>query len=101
MNRVHISTRGIGNWQDRLANPDGQWKRRFSAFEAAVSWELASKAPSGIPGAIATLLREAGYGEPTLILGVAEHKVTLPGGHAASQCDLWAIVTTSTGMLSL
>ena len=36
-----------------------------------------------------------------LIFAVAEHKVDLPGGNAASQCDVWAIVRTKIGMLSL
>jgi hypothetical protein len=101
MSRLHISTRGLGSWRGRLASPDRQWKRRYSAFEAAVSWELASKSESGIPEPVANLFRESTYGEPVLMLAVAEHKVDLDGGTAASQCDLWAIVNTSAGMLSL
>ena len=101
MNRLCIETRGISNWRERLANPDRQWKRTFSAFETAVSWELASKSKSGIPPSIEKLFRESNYGEPLLMFAVAEHKVDLPGGQAASQCDLWATVKTLVGMLSL
>jgi hypothetical protein len=101
MNRLNTATRGISSWRERLANPDRQWKREFSAFETAVSWEFASNSKSGLPGPIDKLFRECDYGQPTLISAVAEHKVDLPGGSAASQCDVWAIVNTSVGMLSL
>lgn len=101
MNRLNIETRGIRSWQERLANPDLHWKRTFSAFETAVSWELASNSKSGLPRAIEKLFRDNNYSEPVLIFGVAEHKVDLPGGNAASQCDVWAVVKTSAGMLSL
>ncbi len=40
MSRLHIATRGICNWRQRLASPDRQWKRSYSAFETAVSLEL-------------------------------------------------------------
>jgi hypothetical protein len=102
MNRLNIATRGIGSWRERLANPDLQWRRKFSAFETAVSWEYASNRKSGLPEPIEKLFRESEYGEPTLISAVAEHKVDLPpNGKAASQCDVWAIVKMSVGMLSL
>jgi uncharacterized protein DUF6946 len=101
MNRLHIATRGIASWRERLANPELHWQRKFSAFETAVSWEFASNSKSGLPGPIDKLFRESDYGEPTLISAVAEHKVDLPGGTAASQSDVWAVVKTTAGMLSL
>ena len=101
MSRLFIGTRGAGSWRDRLASPDRQWKRGFSAFETAVAWEQASKSISGIPTAIDKLLRESAYRDPVLLLAVAEHKVDLPGGTAASQSDVWAFVSTSAGTLSM
>jgi len=38
---------------------------------------------------------------PSPAVRVAEHKVELPGGDAASQCDVWALLKTSAGTLSL
>jgi hypothetical protein len=70
-------------------------------MEAAISWEFASNSTSGLPVPIETLIRESNYGLPTLIFAVAEHKVDLPGGTAASQTDVWAVVQTPVGMLSL
>jgi len=101
MSRLHTATRGLCNWRERLASPDRQWKRGFSAFETAVSWELASTNKSGLPAPIDKLFRENNYDEPILIFAVAEHKVDLPGGTAASQSDVWAVVKTTAGMLSL
>jgi hypothetical protein len=102
MNRLHIATRGAGTWKERLVNPSLHWKREYSAFETAVSWELASKSKSGLPLPIHNLFVNSGYDEPTLIYAVAEHRVDLPpGAIAPSQCDVWAVVKTSSGMLSL
>jgi hypothetical protein len=101
LTRTHISTRGIGSWRARLTDPDRQWKRQFSAFEAAVSWEIASKRKSGVPAPIEKLLAGGALRDPLLLFAVAEHKVDLPGGNAASQCDVWAVLKTTAGMLSL
>ena len=101
MSRLFIGTRGMCSWRDRLASPDRQWKRKFSAFETAASWEHASKSRSGIPTPIEALLGENHYREPVLLFAIAEHKVDLPGGPAASQSDVWAVIATSAGMVSM
>lgn len=71
-------------------------------MEAAASWELAARTGrgSGFPKEIEALLTSA-YGTPTLLLGIAEHKVSLPGGNAASQSDVWGLVQTPSGIVSL
>jgi hypothetical protein len=102
MNRLCIATRGISSWRERLANPERQWKRHFSAFETAVSWELASKNKSGLPEQIETIFRNSRFGESLLVFAVAEHKVDLHGKGPASQSDVWCVVnTTMAGMVSL
>ncbi len=78
MNRLLVSARGICSWRERLANPDRQWKRRYSAMETAISWESAKGGP-GFPDPIAQLFRDSGLGKPYLMFAVAEHKVDLPG----------------------
>jgi hypothetical protein len=101
MNRLCIETRGIGSWRERLANPDGQWQREFSAKETAVSWEGAAESPSGLPEPILALFRQTDYHDPTLMFAIAEHKVPLAGRGGDSQCDVWALVNTHEGPLSL
>lgn len=100
MTRLHTSTRGICNWRERLAAPDGQWRRHYSALEAAASWELAAQRQSGIPEEIEVLLDHA-FGIPELLFAVAEHKVPLPGWNKDSQNDLWGLVKTESGTVSL
>ncbi|MDZ7619490.1 MAG: hypothetical protein U1E05_21020 [Patescibacteria group bacterium] len=100
MNRLSTATRGIGSWRERLAAPYKQWKRGYSAFEAAVSWELAERPKSGIPRPIEKLLTST-FGESRLLLGIAEHKVALPGGRADSQNDIWCLVASTAGTISM
>jgi Domain of unknown function (DUF6946)/FAD-NAD(P)-binding len=101
MNRLCIETRGICSWRERLASPGSQWRRTFSAFETAVSWERASRTTAGLPGPILDLFRDTVLCEPTLEIAIAEHKVQLPGGKADSQCDVWALLNTKAGRVSL
>ena len=86
MSRLHIATRGIGNWRERLASPESQWKRGFSALETAVSWELACATQSGLPEPIQKLFRDSDYRDPVLIFAVAEHKVDF--AHETCRGDL-------------
>jgi len=101
MNTLHIETQGVSCWRARLANPATQWERGYSALETAVSWETAAKSSSGLPKPIETLLLNFGYASPELLLAVAEHKVPLAGKGNDSQCDVWALIKTSIGTLSL
>src|SRR5688572_27401237 len=100
MSFINIPTRGLGSWRDRLAKPDRQWRRGYSAFEAAVSWELAGKhRPSGLPQQIEDWFVECGIGNPALAIAIAEHKVPLAGRGGDSQCDVWALVMTEGGLV--
>jgi hypothetical protein len=101
MNRLSVETCGISNWRERLARPDSQWKRSYSAFETAVSWENAGREPAGLPKPVGDLFRGSIFGEATLLLAIAEHRVQLVGGSADSQCDVWALLNTAAGGLSL
>ncbi len=101
MNRLCVETRGICNWRERLAKPDSQWKRGYSVLETVVSRENAGRQPAGLPGPIADLFRGGIFGEARLLLAIAEHKVPLVGGLADSQCDVWALLNTASGGVSL
>lgn len=101
MNRMCVETRGIGSWRERLAKPDRQWRRGFSAMEAAASWEGASNTPSGLPGPVEELFHGTTFGDPVLMVGIAEHKVSLAGRGGASQCDVWALLDSTGGPISL
>src|SRR5262245_14877274 len=103
MSRLHIATRGIGSWRERLANPNRHWRRLRSAFETAVSWEWAARRrrPSQLPEPIERLFLASEFTEPTLLIAVAEHQVELAGRGNDSQCDVWGLVRTEQGTISL
>ena len=101
MSRLFVETRGPCSWRDRLVNPGLHWRRYCSAFETAISWETASKSSSGLPAALEQLLGNGGFESPVLLLAVAEHQVELPGGRAASQSDVWAMINTAAGVVSM
>jgi hypothetical protein len=100
VNRL-CTTRGVGNWRDRLANPDRQWRRGFSALETAVSWEAAGKGSGWLPEPIAHVFRSTAYERPELLVAIAEHKVVFDGTGGDSQCDVWALLKTPVGTLSM
>jgi hypothetical protein len=101
MNRISTATRGVCNWRDRLANPDRQWRRGFSALETAVSWEGADDVAGWLPEPIARVFEGTPYQHPELLMAIAEHKVALDGTGGDSQCDVWALLKTPVGGLSL
>ena len=105
MNRLCTSTRGTASWRERLASPETQWERRCSAMETAVAWEFADAADggnkAGLPEPITALFESCLYVRPILLLAIAEHKVSLVGRGGDSQCDVWALVSTSVGTVSL
>lgn len=60
---------------------------------AAQSWEDAD----GLPPEVADILGD----KADLLLAIPEHKVPLPGGGGASQCDVFALVRASGGTIAL
>jgi hypothetical protein len=47
------------------------------------------------------VLRAGGFDDAVLLLAIGEHKVDLPGGAAVSQSDVWALIKTTRGLLSM
>lgn len=87
---ILIPSKGPADWQQFLADPAKQWRAGYSAHACAHSWEQAD----GLPPEIARALG----GNAELLLAIPEHKVALPGRGAASQCDVFALVRTDTGL---
>jgi hypothetical protein len=102
MSRIQVSTLSLTDWKSRLKDPEKQWKPGRSAFEMAVAWELAESSECGLPPEVESLFKtEAQLSNPRLLLCVAEHEVALPHGITASQNDVWALVQTDSGVVSL
>lgn len=102
MNRIFVPTLGPTDWRRLLADPQKQWRQKKSAWEAAVAWEAARRTPRGLPDGIASLLdTEPTFSGASLVLGLPEHQVGLDGGGHASQTDLWALLSTDSGLVSV
>ncbi|WP_406645695.1 hypothetical protein QEZ52_17155 [Aliisedimentitalea scapharcae] len=93
MRKIYVPTAGPEDWRAMLADPVKQWRQGFSAVSAAQSWEAAD----GLPTEVAQILGP----DAELLLAIPEHKVPLPGGSRASQCDVFALVSTATGICAV
>ena len=100
--RIYVPASGLESWRCRLADPETQWVRGKSAFETAVFWEYGARQSRGIHPKLALLLdQQPELREAELVASFPEHKVRLPGGARASQNDVWAVLRTSGGLVSL
>jgi hypothetical protein len=101
MSLVHIATRCTSDWRSRLGDPEKHWRRKYSAMETAMSWELAVHTDSGMPKPISKLFQAGELTNPKLLLAIAEHKVPLMGKGGDAQCDVWALADTDAGLVSI
>jgi hypothetical protein len=102
MTRIFVPSNGPGDWRRLLADPSCHWVPTKSAFECAVSWEGAQGNSRGIPGPIANALdSHPSTAHAVLVLAIPELQVHLPGGGHPSQNDVWALLRTTAGMVSL
>lgn len=100
--QLFLAAQGASDWRRELADPERHWKRGRSAFELAVSWHNGQTRPDGLPAEIASLLATMPvFAGATLLLGIVEHKVPLPGGGRPSCNDLWALLRGPEGLVSL
>lgn len=89
---IYVPASGPASWQMLLADPQKQWVTGYSARTLACCWQSAK----GLPPEIAALF---GSGS-TLLIGIPEHKVDLPGGSRPSQSDLFALIRRGTQTVS-
>lgn len=102
MTRVLIPTNGPSSWRQLLADPEKHWVRRASAFETAVSWEVAQATERGLPDAIAALLdTQQDLAGATTLIALPEHKVKLQGRGRASQNDVWVFLRAGASYISM
>jgi len=85
-------------WKRFLAEPEKQWKKGFSAYTIAHTWQNAN----GFPRRIQKLFDGVSLISnirPLLI--IPEHKVPLPGGSRPSQNDVWVLARTENDLFSI
>lgn len=85
-------------WQSLLANPKTHWRDGYSAKELAMSWLHAD----GFPPKVESVLRRSPhFHDIEMLLGVPEHRVSLPGRGFASQNDLWVLAQAGGRFVSI
>ena len=100
--RIFLPSLGPSNWRGFLAEPFLHWRRNKSAWELAVSWEAAAQTDSGIPTEVGNALSlNPDLAGAELLLAVSEHRVTLDDERRPSQSDLWVILWTPKGYVSV
>jgi len=101
VDRLFVPTLGATDWRRLLADPRKQWRQGRSAYELAVAWECARNSERGIPAAIATVLDTSpDLAGATLVIGLPELQVAMPGGGHASQTDLWVLLRRQSDLIS-
>jgi hypothetical protein len=102
MSRLYTPSQGVRSWRERLAEPTLHWKRGASAMELAIAWELAARTPRGLPESVARVIdAHPATKDASLLFGFPEHQVQLAGGSRPSQTDLWAVLRSDSGLVSL
>lgn len=98
--RILIPTKGADTWKQFLAEPDKHWQRGFSAMSTAFSWEKSDGLPSEIKAIFSTANDES-LRDAQIALAIPEYKVDLDGGSRPSQNDVFALVTSSGGLIAM
>jgi hypothetical protein len=85
--KIVVPATSADDWQRLLAEPEKQWKSGYSAKALADCWQAAA---DDFPGSVRTVFEQSGFKffhGLTMLLGIPEHRVPLPGGRRASQTD--------------
>jgi hypothetical protein len=90
VNRIYVPACGVENWKALLADPEKQWRKGFSARALAHCWQKTDGFPSSVRAVFDASPFPLFHGIE-MLLGFPEHKVPLPGGHRASQTDLFVL----------
>lgn len=98
--RILVPTEGVETWKRFLADPEKHWQPGFSAMSTALSWENADGLPPEIE-AVFSNSDEIGLRDAQLALAIPEYKVRLKGGIRPSQNDVFALLTSSAGLISM
>lgn len=85
--QFYMPTQNPTDWQTGLAASDKHWKVGFSAYALAHAWEQAQTVPQTVQAAFSRTI----FADCEPILGLPEHKVTMPGVGFPSQNDLFVL----------
>ncbi|MDG5790138.1 hypothetical protein QA612_22105 [Evansella sp. AB-P1] len=90
MGKYFVPTKGVDSWRCLLADPEKQWKEKYSAFELAKSWEGSNDFPTTVKQAFRNSNIDI-FNRIEFLYGFPEYKVSLKGRGASSQNDLYVL----------
>jgi len=98
MGKVYIPATNPEDWRQLLADHKKQWKKECSARTLANCWQEAD----GIPAEVKSVLsQEPIFKNIESIFVFPEYKVSLKGGEAASQNDVWVLAEANSELVSI
>ncbi|WP_416150297.1 DUF6946 family protein [Salipaludibacillus sp. HK11] len=100
MGKYFLPSSGKKSWKSLLTNPKKQWKSGYSAKELAKCWEEAE----GFPTSVVTTFEESQITllkDVEFLFGFPEYKVSLLGGSATSQNDLYVLAKAGKELLTI
>jgi hypothetical protein len=98
--KILIPAGSPDDWQRLLAEPEKQWKSGYSAKALAHCWQ--GTGTDDFPRSVRIAFEKSDFAVfhgLTMLLGIVEHKVPLPGGRRASQTDLFVLAKATNGDL--
>lgn len=88
MGKIYVPATVAEDWAQFLTEPERHWRTGYSARSLAHCWQDADGFPKEVLEALGTseVLRGT-----SMLLGIPEHQVALPGGSTKSQNDVWVL----------
>lgn len=98
MTKILIPASRADDWAQLLAEPVKHWKVGYSARTLAHAWQDADGFPAEVAAAFETNETLRGV---SMLFGIPEHQVSLPGGSTKSQNDIWVLAKTDGDLVSI
>jgi hypothetical protein len=95
-----VPARSADDWQRLLAEPDKHWRTGYSAKALAHCWQSAGDFPPSVRAVFNASPIELFQGI-TMLLGIPERRVPLPGRGKASQTDLFVLAKSGDDLVSI
>jgi uncharacterized protein DUF6946 len=99
-NRIYIPATKPEDWKALLADPEKHWRKGYSAMSLTYAWQSVN----GFPPAVKHAFKESGidlFQGTEILFAFPEHQVSLPGGSAASQNDLYVLAKGKGQLISI
>ena len=100
MSAIYTPANGPEDWKQFLAEPNRQWKDRYSAKELATCRQNAA----GFPLNIQRIFNQSNiplFNKIEFLISIPEYKMPLPGGSQPSQNDIFVLAKGNGQLISI